>query len=102
MAIHILGRSPIGEKDYKLAFNLERIDLLAEIPDRNALLVLGYNIAGTKDGLYVIDDGETYRVYLQEKGIVHNLLAELSFDSARDAVIDRMIWVQGIPFELKG
>ena len=99
MAAQILGRRPIGSADYELAFNLERIDLISEIPDVVTLMALGTNVVGPKDGLYILDDGGSYRVYLQERGIEAQPESGLSFDEARNAAIDRIIWSQGLPFE---
>lgn len=98
MASQILGRRASGRADFEEAFNLEWIDILTEIPDSEALLALGRNIVGPKDGLYVLRSGDTYRVYLQEKG--ENLLqvTNASFDEARDAAIHRIIQLQGLPF----
>ncbi|MCP4304030.1 MAG: hypothetical protein GY926_14025 [bacterium] len=98
MASQILGRRASGRADFEDAFNLEWVDIITEIPDSDALLVLGRNIVGPKDGLYILRDGATYRVYLQEKG--ENLLQVrgADFDEARDAAIHRLIQLQGLPF----
>ena len=102
MANAILGRRATNAADFAEAFNVERIDLISAIPDRASLLALGRNVAGPKDGLYILDDGATYRVYVQERGIVHDGLAELGFDDARDAAIDRIIHLQGLPYDPPG
>lgn len=103
MAARILGRRPVGSDDYAAAFNLELIDLISEIPDPSALLALGRNRVGPKDGLYIIDEApDGYRVYLQERGIEAEALAGLDFDAARVAVIERVIWSQGLPFDPPG
>lgn len=102
MAAEILGRRPVGAADYETAFNLERIDLISEIPGPTALLALGRNVTGPRDGLYILDDGGSYRVYLQERGIEMHALARATFDEARDAVVDRLIMVQGLPFVPEG
>ncbi len=98
MASQILGRRASGRADFEEAFNLEWVDIITEIPDSDALLSLGRNIVGPKDGLYVLRNGESYRVYLQEKG--ENLLQVngVDFDEARDAAIHRIIQLQGLPF----
>ena len=102
MAAEILGRRPTGSIDYAAAFNLERVDLISEIPDSDALLALGANVVGPRDGLYILDDGTTYRVYVQERGIEMDARAGLGFDEARDAAIDRVIQIQGLPFSPEG
>jgi len=102
MAAEILGRRPIGSADYSEALNLERIDLISEIPDARAMLALGNNVAGPRDGLYVLDDGSSYRVYVQVRGIEMNAIGDIGFDQARDAVVDRIIQLQGLPFEPEG
>jgi hypothetical protein len=99
LAEAILGRRATGSDDFAAAFNVERIDLIAAIPDRTALLALGRNVAGPRDGLYVIADGaDHYRVYVQEKGEVRSPVEHAEFDEARDAVIDRVILLQGLPY----
>lgn len=102
MASEVLGRRATNAADFAEAFNLERIDLIAEIPGPPALLALGGNVAGPRDGLYVLDDGGSYRVYLQERGVPVNEASGLDFQAARDAVIDRLILLNGIPFSLEG
>lgn len=102
LASRILGRRATSAADFAEAFNLERIDLIAEIPNPAALLALGKNIVGPRDGLYVLDDGGTYRVYLQEKGEAFSEVAGASFDQARDAVIDRLLQLGGLPFRPQG
>lgn len=102
MAAEILQRRPASTADYELAFNLERIDLVAEIPGQEALLALGRNRVGPQDGLYILDDGGTYRVYLQERGIEMQAVAGAGFEEAREAVIDRLIMVQGLPLQPAG
>ncbi len=99
MAKEILGRQPVGAADFAEAFTLERIDLVAEIPDREALLALGRNVPGPANGLYVLEDPDgTFRVYLQERGEPHHVAAGLDFEAAREAVIDRLLMLNGIPF----
>jgi hypothetical protein len=98
MASSILGRNATTAADFDEAFNLERVDLLAEIPTPEAMLALATPRVGPKDGLYVLDDGGTYRVYVQEKGETYAEVIGAAFDEARDAVIDRIIMLQGIPF----
>lgn len=98
MASQILGRRATGASDYAEAFNLEWIDLIAEIPTPADMLELGRNIVGPRDGLYILDDGDSYRVYLQEKGTSFYELRSASFEAARDAVIRRLIQLQGLPY----
>jgi len=101
MARRILGRQPVGARDFAAAFTLERIDLIAEIPDEEALLRLGRNVAGPANGLYVIrDDDGSFRVYLQERGEPRHVAGGLDFEAAREAVIDRLVMLNGIPLEL--
>jgi len=102
MASRILDRRANSAADFDEAFNLERIDLISEIPTPEAMLALGRNAAGPSDDLYIHDDGGSYRVYIQEKGEVYYLAAGLSFEAARDEVIDRLIQLQGLPFTPPG
>jgi hypothetical protein len=98
----VLGRRATGAADFDEAFTLERIDLISEIPHPGALLSLGRNVAGPRDGLYVIDDGESFRVYLQERGETYYEVTGATFEEAREAVIDRLIQLNGIPFTPEG
>lgn len=100
MASRILDRRATTVADFDEAFTLERVDVIAEIGDVDALLALGRNRAGPRDGLYVLDDSDGFRVYIQERGIPHDEVAGLSFDEAREAVIDRVLQLNGIPFRL--
>lgn len=102
LASRTLGRTATNTADFAEAFNLERVDLLAEISDPATLLSLGRNVTGPRDGLYVIDDGGGYRVYLQEKGEIYAEVAGADFDEARNAVIDRLIQLQGLPYRPPG
>jgi hypothetical protein len=98
MASRILGQRATTSADFTAAFTVERIDILSEIPDEERLLALGRNVAGPTDGLYVIDDGGTYRVYIQESGIPRRPSVDLTFDEARDAAIERLLLLNGIPW----
>ncbi len=98
LASQILGRRATSGTDFEEALTVERIDLIAEIPNPDALLVLGRNVVGPGDGLYILDDGGRYRIYIQEQGIPHYEARELDFDQARDVVIDRILMMNGIPF----
>jgi hypothetical protein len=102
MASRVLGRRATGATDFEEAFNLEWIDLISEIPDSDALLALGRNIVGPKDGLYILRDRDRFRVYLQEKGEDLHQVNDASFDEARDAAIHRLIQLQGLPFTPPG
>lgn len=102
LASEVLGRRATSAADFDEAFTLERIDLISEIPHPGALLSLGRNVAGPRDGLYVIDDGESFRVYLQERGETYYEVAGATFEDAREAVIDRLIQLNGIPFTPEG
>ncbi len=102
MASRILGRRATTSADFEEAFTLERIDLLSEIPHPEALLALGRNIVGPRDGLYVLDDGGSFRVYIQERGTSADVVAGADFDAARDAVIERLMLLGGLPFRPPG
>ncbi len=102
MASRVLGRRATGAADFEEAFNLEWIDLISEIPDSDTLLTLGRNIVGPRDGLYILRNGDTYRVYIQEKGEDHFRVTGADFDEARDAAIHRLIQLQGLPFTPPG
>ena len=102
MASRVLGRRATGAADYEEAFNLEWIDLISEIPDDDALLALGRNIVGPKDGLYILRLGDRFRVYIQEKGEDNYQLTGIGFEEARDAVIHRLIQLQGMPYTPPG
>ena len=86
--------------DFAEAFNLERVDLVAEITSPAAMLALGRARVGPADGLYVLDEPEGFRVYVQEKGEIVDDLSGLSFEEAREAVIDRLLVLNGIPFSV--
>lgn len=102
VAAEILGRRPNSAADYAEAYNLEWIDLVSEIPGHEALLALGNNRVGPRDGLYILDDAGSYRVYVQERGIEMHGIAGAGFDAARDAVIEHLIMLQGLPFRPPG
>ncbi len=102
VASQILGRRARNVTDFEEAFNLERIDLVAEIPTPEAMFALGRNVVGPRDGLYVLDEPGGYRVYLQERGEEYGAISGAGFDEARDAVIDALIKLDGIPFDPPG
>jgi len=100
MASAILDHRASTAADFTEAFTLERVDVVAEIDSVDTLLALGRNRAGPRDGLYVIENQDGFDVYVQERGIPQNPRTGLSFDEARDAVIDRVLLLNGIPFQL--
>jgi hypothetical protein len=102
IAAEILDRRPNSAADYAEAFNLEWVDLISEIPGPEALLALGHTRVGPRDGLYILDDGDSYRVYVQERGIETHAISGVGFDEARDAVIEHLIMLQGLPFRPPG
>jgi len=96
----MLGRQATTGSDFAEALTLERIDLIAEIPDRERLLGIGRNIAGPKNGLYVIDKPGGFTVYQQHDGEPYELFENLTFDQARDAAIGCLVMMNGIPFRI--
>jgi len=102
LASQSLGRRATSTADFEEAFNLEMMDLHAEIPDRAALLDLGRNIVGPRDGIYILDDGDTFRVYLQEKGETYQGYRGVDFETARSIVINLVIQLDGLPFTPPG
>lgn len=100
IASQMLGRSATTGADFAEALTVERIDLIAEIPDRDALRSLGLNIAGPRNGLYVLERPEGFTVYQQQNGVPHEMFEELDFDAARDAAIDCLVMLNGIPFRI--
>lgn len=102
VASQALGRRAVTAADFAEAFTLEMMDLQAEIPDKAALLALGQNIVGPRDGIYVLDDGETFRVYLQERGETYEGSGRVDFETARNKVIALLIQLDGLPFTPPG
>jgi len=100
LASQILGHRATTATDFAEALTLERVDIISEIPDREALLKLGLNRVGPRDGLYVLEDDGRFRVYVQEHGIPVRERSGLTFDEARDAVIDHLVLLNGIPFSV--
>jgi hypothetical protein len=100
MASSVLGRRATTAADFSDAFTLERVDIISEIPNREALLALGLNRVGPRDGIYVLADENGYRIYVQERGIPLRERQDLSFDEARSAVIDELVLLNGIPFSV--
>jgi len=102
LASQILGRRATNAADFAEAFNLERIDLIAAIPDVAALLALGRNVVGPRDGLYVIEEDDGLRIYIQERGVAEHEYRGLGFDKARDLAIDMVFQLGGIPYRPPG
>jgi PAS domain-containing protein len=100
MASTVLGRRATTAADFSDAFTLERVDVISEIPDRETLLSLGLNRVGPRDGLYIFEDKDGYRVYVQERGIPLRERRNLPFDEAQGAVIDELVLLNGIPFSV--
>lgn len=98
LASRVLGRHASGVDDFAEAFNLERIDLIAAIPTAEALLDLGRNLVGPRDGLYVLEEDGGYRVYAQEEGEARGEVRGVSFEEARAVAIDHLIQLGGLPF----
>lgn len=98
MASAVLGRRATTAADFADAFNLEQVDIVSEISDRETLMALGLNRVGPRDGLYILEDGEGMRVYLQERGTPMREASGLDFDEARDKVIAELVLLNGIPF----
>ena len=96
----ILGRRASTAADFAEAFTLERVDMIAEIDGVATLLALGHNRSGPRDGLYIIEEADGFRVYTQEGGIPQSERSGMSFYEARDAVIDRIVMLNGIPYQL--
>lgn len=98
MASAVLGRRATTAADFATAFNLERVDIVSEIPDGDTLLALGLSRVGPRDGLYILEDADGFRIYLQERGIPMREQSGLDFDEARDKAIDEVLLLNGIPF----
>jgi hypothetical protein len=100
MASRMLGRQATTGTDFAEALTVERIDLVAEIPDHGTLMALGRNHAGPKNGLYVLSHPDGYTVYQQHNGEPYEMFVGLDFDKARDAAIDCLVMMNGIPFRI--
>ncbi|MGI9585616.1 MAG: hypothetical protein ACR2N7_08510 [Acidimicrobiia bacterium] len=100
MASKMLGRQATTASDFEQALTLERIDLVAEITNEEALLALGRTTAGPKDGLYILPRPDGFTVYLQHGGEPHEPQSNLTFDQARDAAIDCLVLLNGIPYRI--
>mgnify|MGYP001824228770 CR=1 FL=1 len=97
MASQMLGRQATTADHFREALTLERIDLISEIPDRETLMGLGRNVAGPKNGLYVIERQDGYTVYQQQNGEPYEMFTGLDFDTARDRAVDCLAPHPGIP-----
>jgi hypothetical protein len=102
LASRIIGRHARTASDYEEAFNLELVDLISEITTPAALLALGRNVVGPADGLYVLDDGDTYRVYLQDRGDIRSAVSGASFEEARTAAVECILRLGGLPYRPPG
>jgi hypothetical protein len=100
MASTMLGHHATTGKDFAAALTVERIDILSEIPDATALLSLGFTVPGPKNGLYILDRGNGYTVYQQHNGDPYEVFDGLTFDEARNAAIDCIVMMNGIPFRI--
>jgi len=101
IASEMLGRRATTGSDFADALTVERVDLLAEIPDHTSLLALGRTHPGPRNGLYVLDRDGSYTVYQQHDGVPYEVFANLSFDDACDAAIDCLVMMNGIPFRIE-
>jgi plasmid maintenance system killer protein len=100
IASRMLGRQATTGSDFREALTLERIDLIAEIPDEESLMALGRNHAGPKNGLYVIRTNAGFTVYQQHNGEPYESFENLTFNKARDSAIDCLVMMNGIPFTI--
>lgn len=101
IASAMLGRQATTGADFREAFTVERIDLIAEVPTKEALLALGRNKAGPKNGLYILDHPDGFTVYQQHNGEPYEVFSALDFERARDAAIDCVVMLNGIPFRIE-
>ncbi len=100
MASKMLGHHATTAKDFAGALTVERIDILSEIPDAETLIALGFTVPGPKNGLYILSRPDGYTVYQQHDGEPYEVFDGLTFDQARDAVIDCIVMMNGIPFRI--
>lgn len=100
MASQLLGRQATTADDFREALTLERIDLISEIPDHDALMALGRNVPGPRNGLYIIDRTVGYTVYHQHNGEPFEVFDGCTFDEARDRAIDSIVMLNGIPYSI--
>ncbi len=100
MASAMLGRQATTGSDFREVLTVERIDLIAQIPDVDSLMALGRNHAGPRNGLYILEHPDGYTVYQQHNGEPYEIFSGLDFDGARDAAIDCLVMLNGIPFRI--
>ncbi len=100
VASEMLGRQATTGGDFASALTVERIDLISEIPDHDALMALGRNVAGPRNGLYILHRPDGYTVYHQHNGEPYEVHDALSFDTARDRAIDSIVMLNGIPYAI--
>ena len=100
VASQLLGRQATTGADFRQALTLERIDLIAEIPDHDTLMGLGRNVAGPRNDLYIIAKPGGYTVYHQHNGEPYQMFTDCSFDEARNHAIDSLVILNGIPFAI--
>jgi hypothetical protein len=100
MASSILGRQATTGSDFAEALTVERIDIITEIPDEDALMALGRNHAGPKNGLYVLRHADGFSVYQQHNGEPYEMFSGLDFDAARDVAVDCLVMMNWIPFRI--
>ncbi len=101
MASQMLGRQATTGADFRTALTLERIDLIAEIPDHDTLMALGRNVAGPRNDLYILDRPDGYTVYHQHNGEPYEVFEGCTFDQARNHAIDSLVMLNGIPFTIQ-
>ena len=100
VASQMLGRQATTSDDFMAALTVERLDIISEIPDHDALMGLGRNVPGPKNGLYILERPGGYTVYHQHNGEPYEVFSGCSFDEARDRAIDSLVMLNGIPYEL--
>ena len=100
LASRMLGRQATTGADFREALTLERIDLISEIPDHDALMALGRNIPGPKNDLYVLHSAAGYTVYHQHNGEPYEVFEGCTFDEARNHAIDSLVMLNGIPYTI--
>jgi hypothetical protein len=100
IASKMLGRQATTGPDFEQALTVERIDLIAEIPNSETLVSLGRNVVGPKNGLYVLERQDGFTVYLQHNGEPYEVFSGMSFDDARDVAVDCLVMMNGIPYRI--
>jgi len=100
MAAEMLGRHPTTGAEFREALTVERLDVIAQIPDHDTLMGLGRNVASPRNDLYILDRPEGYMVYHQHNGEPYEVFSKLTFDEARDRAIDSLVMLNGIPYAI--